>query len=1534
MQNYQIYSQIGQGGTHSTCYTGRKKKTIDYFAITSFDKSQRERVLHSVQFLRSVCNSHVSKTALISPATIRFFNWYETTNHLWLVTELCTGGTLADCIGALRPSPLQMKHGAQIPSPFLPDITLWSYARDLITSLRVLHSQGIVYGELKPSNVLIDDEATLKLYDFSRAFAVSPAHLQQQQQSATAAAAATANVSGGASAQPTAAAGGVTAQQQQQPPPGGPLGSFPYSVFTAPELLVSDAPPSFASDLFSLGAMLFVLATGRTPCHAAASGVIDAARGHDNDGDDEEGRDCESNRRAPGAAAGRGMRADTTEDEYQKLLQSSIPTNLSEFIRGVMHPDPLRRWDWSAVLASGFMRVDLNNSVSINNINNGEAVAGATATLTDTLQAMPLPEQVFFNIWRQSYAAKLKQKKTMTTDGSTSQVQHQQLNESGIGASASASLSLTASGFHRFGNAASEQQYHKQHHQLQLQQRFDAEGSATADSITLVDVIVAASASSASSSEIKPIVHNHRIERILESKVEVAELVSLLQSPAAAPIAVAFESSLLSTLVLGGAAALGKASGEQLQEVLARTFNTLCSAHTSISDKQNLLCYLETVCSDTVVANTVVNSTILDVLLTILSMGNIPIAMTVLVITTIARLFRFATFIHPDALFPPLAASALASASASCVGTLDGKGKIIVSTLMGFSDPATAPVKIRRRALAALGELVFYCTSQSAFEDAASRSSLSLFSPATFQRICDGIVDTQDEICRHYCVKIVENVMLAVVPLAYNSSSNNALPPAGRAATQLLMQLADEHKVMQKLAVTFYNKDGSVRNEHVRLSALNAACRLSIVRPDLVRDQLLSLSAGGSVAAFLSQAFRSSSTRFLQVALIFVGLHLARGIFLLQRPPPTAAAVSTLASPLFALPPPLVGNDSVSTPMSSADPRDREQQHQLVQHQALLAAALASPAAEPLAALVDGLCRSLEHQQHSVKAKALACIALLCDCCTARFLLVGQESQGLLPQRAIQQIAQMAATTSIVGRRRMLPSAAAAVGDSPDDARVASVAATQVTLQLRAVAEREVACVHLQSQQLRQVIFNRLLVFAAAGHFSSPLLDGGSLMRCMTEALRVATSATSDHGVKQLLWLLLETSDVDFSLATIHDVSPLAVVCLNELMITSAPPPAESCRDAALRVLVNAVFSVPAAVPEIVAASEKQLVPAFKSGGLLSRLLAQHAPLPTLACRFVSVLLSQQQRQGFAKDLAEAIIAAADAPVNRLIALVCNRSMTASAASSLLASLTRCTAPDVSFLLSGIRRAAAQRAVSSSDLAMFVGFVSTPLRHALSEQFDYQSVIQQAADPLVELTTCVFSSLRQTAQKQAAAANSKSNKIYSSEEEASALATMATELLLPYISLGLSVSSSAGAPHPQPQTRQQQTELTTTLEQQQQQHQLQHMAGGGVTFVSRCVECLRMICDDGGSGMSRRVFNSVDARSILIQAVCSTSSTSTDCLSLVQLLLVVLTESDLDAANKFLQDELLILRLQRLADDDASSAAVVSHCRAVLAICG
>lgn len=69
---------------------------------------------------------------------VKFLEWYETSNHLWVVTELVQGGTLADILDQ---------------DGFIPLGELAAFLVDIAAGLNFVHSAGILYCNLQPTNV-------------------------------------------------------------------------------------------------------------------------------------------------------------------------------------------------------------------------------------------------------------------------------------------------------------------------------------------------------------------------------------------------------------------------------------------------------------------------------------------------------------------------------------------------------------------------------------------------------------------------------------------------------------------------------------------------------------------------------------------------------------------------------------------------------------------------------------------------------------------------------------------------------------------------------------------------------------------------------------------------------------------------------------------------------------------------------------------------------------------------------------------------------------------------------------------------------------------------------------------------------------------------------------------------------------------------------------------------------------------------------------------------------------------------------------
>lgn len=120
MENYNIYDEVGRG-THSFVYKARRKRSIEYVAVKSTAKCRMDKVRGGSRaedadgggsrktdaWMRRVCvcmcvwqilNEVQFLHKLDSPFVLKFFNWYESQNHIWLIFEYCIGGDLLNLI--------------------------------------------------------------------------------------------------------------------------------------------------------------------------------------------------------------------------------------------------------------------------------------------------------------------------------------------------------------------------------------------------------------------------------------------------------------------------------------------------------------------------------------------------------------------------------------------------------------------------------------------------------------------------------------------------------------------------------------------------------------------------------------------------------------------------------------------------------------------------------------------------------------------------------------------------------------------------------------------------------------------------------------------------------------------------------------------------------------------------------------------------------------------------------------------------------------------------------------------------------------------------------------------------------------------------------------------------------------------------------------------------------------------------------------------------------------------------------------------
>ncbi|KAK1332565.1 hypothetical protein QTO34_007248 [Cnephaeus nilssonii] len=218
MQNFVLYEEIGRG-SKTVVYKGRRKGTINFVAVFCTDKCKRPEITNWVRLTQEIKHQNI----------VTLHEWYETSNHLWLVVELCTGGSLEMVIAQ---------------DENLPEDVVRGFGIDLITGLHHLHQLGILFCDLSPGKILLEGPGTLKFSNFCLA-KVEGENLEDFF-------ALTATEEGGGDSGENVLKKNMKSRIR---------GSLTY---TAPEV-VTGADFSVASDLWSLGCLLYEMFSGKPP---------------------------------------------------------------------------------------------------------------------------------------------------------------------------------------------------------------------------------------------------------------------------------------------------------------------------------------------------------------------------------------------------------------------------------------------------------------------------------------------------------------------------------------------------------------------------------------------------------------------------------------------------------------------------------------------------------------------------------------------------------------------------------------------------------------------------------------------------------------------------------------------------------------------------------------------------------------------------------------------------------------------------------------------------------------------------------------------------------------------------------------------------------------------------------------------------------------------------------------------------------------------------------------------------------------------
>ncbi|XP_062395591.1 serine/threonine-protein kinase ULK4 [Sardina pilchardus] len=282
MENFILYEEIGRG-SKSVVYKGRRKGSIHFVAIICSEKSKRPELTNHVRLTHDIQHDNV----------VSFYEWYETSNHLWLVVELCTGGSLEAVISQ---------------DECLSEDVVREFGTDLVRGLKHIHESGIVFSDLTPAKILLDGPGTLKYSNFCLAKAEGEC-LEEFFTLVLSA------ETGAGDSKDMALSKNIKNRVQGSP------------VYRAPES-VRGEPASVSSDLWALGCIFYEMFTGTPPFFSETFADLSDLILHEN----------------PPTPRQKGAACCKLSPEFQSLLTD------------LLQKDPKKRLGWVGLLSHPFWR--------------------------------------------------------------------------------------------------------------------------------------------------------------------------------------------------------------------------------------------------------------------------------------------------------------------------------------------------------------------------------------------------------------------------------------------------------------------------------------------------------------------------------------------------------------------------------------------------------------------------------------------------------------------------------------------------------------------------------------------------------------------------------------------------------------------------------------------------------------------------------------------------------------------------------------------------------------------------------------------------------------------------------------------------------------------------------------------------------------------------------------------------------------------------------------------------------------------------
>lgn len=161
LQSFSQFENLGWigSGTFAEVYKMKSRADGLVYAIKKSKRqfrSKRDRA----RLLQEITTYEKLQLAQRCENIVHYYRAWQEDGYFYIQTELCERGTLQDFTEIL---------GVGV---HVPELTVWSILQDVAHGLAFIHAAGVVHLDIKPQNVFIAENGTLKIGDFGTAVTI------------------------------------------------------------------------------------------------------------------------------------------------------------------------------------------------------------------------------------------------------------------------------------------------------------------------------------------------------------------------------------------------------------------------------------------------------------------------------------------------------------------------------------------------------------------------------------------------------------------------------------------------------------------------------------------------------------------------------------------------------------------------------------------------------------------------------------------------------------------------------------------------------------------------------------------------------------------------------------------------------------------------------------------------------------------------------------------------------------------------------------------------------------------------------------------------------------------------------------------------------------------------------------------------------------------------------------------------------------------------------------------------------------------